>query len=51
MVDNIEWTMEKHLDLSTLLYKRAFDLNLLDTCKEIKEMASENGFYIEELKK
>ena len=51
MVDNIEWKMEKHLNLSTLIYKRAFELNLLDTCQEIKEMAGENGFYIEELKK
>ena len=50
-VDNIEWKMEKHLDLSTLIYKRAFELDLLDTCQEIKEMASDNGFYIKELKK
>jgi hypothetical protein len=51
MVDNIEWTMEKHLDLSNLIYKRAFELNLLDTCQEIKEMASSNSIYIKELKK
>jgi hypothetical protein len=51
MVDNIEWKMEKHLDLSTLLYKRAFELDLIDTCQEIKEMANDNGFYIKELKK
>lgn len=50
MVDNIEWTMEKHLGLSDVIYKRAFELGLINTCKEIREMAGENHYYIEIIK-
>lgn len=50
MVDNIEWTMEKQLNLSNLIYKRAFELGLIETCEEIIELASANGHYIEIIK-